>query len=452
VATMIDSALFGHMFGTDEMRRVFSDETKVQRWMHVEAALARAEARLGIVPDAHAAEITRRCDVRLIDLGALRLEFVRTKHELMALIHCYGAICEPPAGEYLHWGATTQDILDTGAVLQLKDAHAIVVRDARETQRLLCELALQHKHTLQVGRTQGQHAAPLTFGFKVAVWVDEVERHLLRLGELSTRLFCGQLGGAVGTLASLGERGLDVQKLMFDELGLSVPTIAWHAARDRFAELVCTYAMVGATMAKVASEVFDLQRSEIAEVEEPFHVGKLGSSTMPHKRNPTVSSNIPALNKLLGAQVGPALASMSVANERDSRGWNAEWEFLAETCVLLAAILEQTNQVLTGLRVDAEAMKRNLELTAGLLLSENVMLALAGSIGRQQAHELVYRLCVDAVARREPFKELLLRDELVVRHLTTQQIDELLDPARYTGLATLFVDRVTRSTSHSTTP
>ena len=445
MATTIDSALFGHMFGTDEMRRIFSDETKIQRWMDVEAALARAESRVGIVPEAHADEIGRKCSVKLIDLDELKREFLRTDHAVMALVHCYAAICEPPAGESVHWGATTQDILDTGAVLQLRDANDLIVRDLHECLRLLCEQAQRNKYVLQAGRTQGQHALPITFGFKVAVWADEVKRHLQRLEQLSARLFHGQFAGAVGTLASLGEQGLEVQRLMFAELGLSVPDIAWHSARDRFVELVCTYAMIGGTLAKIASEVFDLQRTEIAELAEPFHRGKLGSSTMPHKRNPSSAANVPALHKLLSAQVTPALACMVVANERDSRSWNAEWSFLAESCCLLGAMLQQVNHVLGGLEVYAPAMRRNLDLLHGLMLSENVMLALGERIGRQHAHEVMYRLCMDAIEHQRPLKDLLIEDEATAGVFTAEQLDQMLDPSRYTGLAAYFVDRVTKT-------
>ncbi len=449
MATMIDSPLFGDLFSTPEMRAIFSDESTIQRWMDVEAALARAEAKLGIIPQAHADEITRKCRVSLIDMAEMKRQLVHTHHPIMPLIRCYQSICEPAAGEALHWGATTQDIMDTGAVLQLKEAAALVVRDLSETLRLLCGLAQRHADTLQAGRTHGQHALPITFGFKVAVWAAEVKRHLRRIDELSPRLFQGQFAGAVGTLASIGEQGFRLQELMFADLGLAVPEIAWHTARDGLAEMVCVYAMVGSTLAKMMNEVMGLQRTELAELEEPFHMGKVGSSTMPHKRNPMMSEGVVAVSKLLNAQVGPALADMQAENERDQRGWQAEWSFLAETCCMLGGMLYWTNKVLAGLQVYPDNMRRNLDALHGLILSENVMLALGGKIGRQEAHEVAYELCMEAFEKHMPLKTLLLRDARVNRHLSEQQIDELLDPARYTGLAARFVDRVTREPAQS---
>jgi 3-carboxy-cis,cis-muconate cycloisomerase len=388
MATMIDSPLFGDLFSTAEMRRIFSDESTIQRWMDVEAALARAEAKLGIIAQAHADEITRKCRVQLIDMAEMKRQLVHTHHPIMPLIRCYQSICEPAAGEALHWGATTQDIMDTGAVLQLKEATGIVVRDLTDTLKLLCDLAQRHANTLQAGRTHGQHALPITFGFKVAVWAAEVKRHLRRIEEMSPRLFQGQFAGAVGTLASIGEPGIRLQELMFADLGLAVPEIAWHTARDGLAELVCVYAMVGSTLAKIMNEVTGLQRTELAELEEPFHMGKVGSSTMPHKRNPMMSEGVVAVSKLLIAQVGPALADMQAENERDQRGWQAEWSFLAETCCMLGGMLYWTNKVLAGLQVYPDNMRRNLDARHGLILSENVMLTLGAKIGRQEAHEV----------------------------------------------------------------
>lgn len=257
------------------------------------------------------------------------------------------------------------------------------------------------------------------------------------------RLFQGQFAGAVGTLASIGKPGLELQEIMFADLGLGVPEIAWHTARDRLAEMVCVYAMIGSTLAKMMNEVMGLQRTELAELEEPFHMGKVGSSTMPHKRNPMMSEGVVAVSRLLNAQVGPALADMQAENERDQRGWQSEWSFLSESCCMLGGMLHWTNKVLAGLLVYPENMRRNLDALHGLILSENIMLALGAKIGRQEAHEVAYELCMESFEKHVPLKTLLLHDERVNRHLAEKQIDELLDPSRYTGLAAQFVDRVT---------
>jgi len=443
MATMIDSPLFGDLFSTEETRKIFSDENTIQKWLDVEAALARAEAKLGIIPQEYAEEITRKARVDLIDMAEMKRQLSRTHHPIMPLIRCFQKVCDPPAGEYIHWGATTQDIMDTGAVLQLRDANAAIVRDLKETRRLLGDIAQRYKNTVEAGRTHGQHALPITFGYKVGVWVAEVKRHLKRTEEMAPRVFQGQFAGAVGTLASIGDPGFKLQELMFADLKLALPEIAWHTARDTMAELVCVYAMIGSTLAKIANEIVGLQRTEVAEVEEPFHMGKVGSSTMPHKRNPMMCEGVIALSKLLQNQVAPALADMIAENERDQRGWMAEWAFLADTCCLLGGMLFWTNKVLAGLVVYPENMTRNLNALHGLLLSENVMLALGEKMGRQAAHEVVYELSMEAFEKRIPLKSLLVKDKRVNQHLTEKQMDDLLDPAKYTGLAAQFVDRVT---------
>jgi len=442
MASMIDSPLFGGLFTTEEMRKVWSDETTIQKWLDVEAALARAEAKLGIIPQRHAREITRKARVELIDMEEMKRQLFHTHHPIMPLIRCFQKACSPEAGEFIHWGATTQDIMDTGAVLQLRDANDLVIRDLKETYRLLARVAKKYKNTVQAGRTHGQHALPITFGYKVAVWASEIKRHLQRIRQLSPRVFQGQFAGAVGTLASIGAPGFKLQKLMFADLSLAVPEIAWHVARDTMAEIVFVYAMIGSTLAQVCNEIIGLQRTEVAEVEEPFHMGKVGSSTMPHKRNPMMSEGVMALSKLIHSQVGPALVDMIAENERDQRGWMAEWSFLPETCCLLSGMLSWTNKVLAGLIVYPENMTRNLDALHGLLLSENVMLKLGGKIGRQASHEVIYELCMEAFEKRVPLKSLLLKDKRVNKYLTEKQIDDLLDPTKYTGLAAKFVDRV----------
>jgi 3-carboxy-cis,cis-muconate cycloisomerase len=445
MAGMIDSAFFGDLYSTAEMREVWSDRAMIQRWLDVEAALARAEASLGIVPDSAASEIGRQARVERIDLGEMKRELDQARHPIMPLIRCLARACEPEAAEFIHWGATTQDVLDTGLVLQLRDSHAIVTRDLGEVRRLLADLARRHRDTVQAGRTHGQQALPITFGYKLAVWVAEVDRHLARLADLAPRVFRGQLAGAVGTLASIGEQGLELQARFCRDLALGVPEIAWHTARDGLAEAVCVYAMVGGTLAKIANEVIDLQKTEVAELEEPFHRGKVGSSTMPHKRNPSGCEHVVALGRLLHAQVAPALQSMVSAHERDKRAGATEQAVLPEVSCLLAGMLRGTLGILSGLHVYPDRMQRNLGLLDGLLLSEAVMLALGRHIGRQRAHEVLYELCMDAVEARRPLREVLVEDRRVSAYLGPKELDTLLDPARYTGLAGRFVDRVVAS-------
>jgi adenylosuccinate lyase len=443
MAGMIDSGFFGDVYTTPEMRAVWSDRAMIQRWLDVEAALARVEARLGIIPAEAAEEIGRNARVDLLDLEAMKRELEHARHPIMPLIRALARVCAPAAAEFIHWGATTQDILDTGLVLQLRDAHRIVVRDLTEVRHLAAALARRHRDTVQAGRTHGQQALPITFGFKVAVWVAELDRHLERLRQLAPRVFRGQFAGAVGTLAAIGARGPELQALLFDDLDLATPEIAWHTARDGFAEAVATYALVGGTLAKIADEVIELQRTEVAEVEEPFHRGKVGSSTMPHKRNPSGCEHVVALGRLLHAQVAPALASLVATHERDKRAGATEQAVLPQAACLLAGMLRGVRAVLAGLHVYPERMAANVGLLGGLLLSENVMLALGRHIGRQQAHELLYELCMDAVEQRVPLRQLLREEPRVRAHLGEAELDALLEPGRYTGLAAYFVDRVT---------
>jgi adenylosuccinate lyase len=442
MAGMIDSPFFGDLYSTAEMRQVWSDRVMIQRWLDVEAALARAEARLGIIPATAADEISRKARVELLDLGEMKRELERASHPIMPLIRCLGRACDPEAAEFIHWGATTQDVLDTGLILQLQASHAIVTRDLGEVRRLLAALARRHRDTVQAGRTHGQQAQPITFGYKLAVWVAEMDRHRERLAQLGPRVLRGQLAGAVGTLASIGERGLDLQALFCEDLGLATPEIAWHTARDGIAEAVCVYALVGGTLAKVANEIIDLQKTEVAEVEEPFRRGKVGSSTMPHKRNPSACEHVVALGRLLHGQVAPALQSLVAAHERDKRAGVTEQAVLPEASCLLAGMLRATQGILAGLHVYPERMRDNLGPLDGLLVSEAVMLALARHIGRQRAHEVVYELCMDAVEKRVPLRRVLLEDRRVNQYLGEADLDTLLDPARYTGLAARFVDRV----------
>jgi adenylosuccinate lyase len=442
VASPLDSPLFGDAWTTAEMRAVWSDQATVQRWLDVEAALARAEARLGIIPAAAAEEIGRQARVERLDLEAMKRQLAHTQHPIVPLIRALQAVCEPVAGEWIHWGATTQDIMDTGLVLQLGAANALVVRDLDRIAGLLAGLARRHRDTVQAGRTHGQQALPITFGYKVAVWLSEVRRHQARLAEMAPRVFRGQLGGAVGTLAGFGPRGLELQALVCAELGLDAPDITWHTARDGPAELICVYALTGGTLAKVADEIGTLQRTELGELAEPFHPGKVGSSTMPHKRNPVLCERVAALARLLHAQVGPALLGLSAAHERDKRTNLAEGAAVAEASCLLAGMLATLATVLDGLHVDEAAMARNLERLGGLLLSEPVMLALGRRIGRQHAHELVYELCLRAADEGVPLERLLLADPRVTPHLPAGELAALLDPRRHTGLAGPLVDRV----------
>jgi 3-carboxy-cis,cis-muconate cycloisomerase len=445
-AHVIDSAFLRDLFGSAELRTVFADTYQLQCWLDFEAALARAEAAEGVIPQAAADEITRVARAELIDLDALREGVNFTGHPLISLVRQLAELCEDEAGRYVHWGATTQDVTDTGLMLQAQAAYRIVLRDLSDLAAALAELAAAERDTLQAGRTHGQHATPITFGFKVAVWLDEVARHIERMEQAAPRVFMGEFAGASTTLASLSDdplRALAVQRRLMEDLGLGTPAIGWHASRDRFAELGLLLALLAATCGKIAHEVILLQKSEVMELEEPHHHGKVGSSTMPHKRNPMGCEGIMALSRLARSLVPALLESAATAeHERDWAAVHTEWAALPEICITAGAAVSQTLAVIRGLHVYRDRMRANVDVLHGLILSEAVMLALGEHTGRQVAHDIVYEAAMAAFEQRRPLADLLLADPRVTAHLTAEEISQLLRPEAYTGLAGLFTDRV----------
>jgi 3-carboxy-cis,cis-muconate cycloisomerase len=438
---IIDSRLFRDLYGTAEMRAVFTDEAVVARWLEAEAALARAQAGLGLIPRS-AAEVISRCTAEArLDLNDLRRGVENSGHPLVPAIRALERLAGE-AGKYVHWGATTQDIIDTGTVLQLKGALAIVDRDLDLLIAALAGQARVYKDTVLAGRTHGQHAVPVTLGYKLAVMVAEFHRHRQRFKDLRSRVLVGQLAGAAGTLASLGEHARAVREAMLADLGLEVPEIAWHTARDSLAEVVCVLAMTAATCGKFANEVVNLQRTEIAELAEPAGVGAVGSSTMPQKRNPMAAQGVVTLSRLVRQMPALALDAMVHEHERDMAAWQMEWAFLPETFILTSAALVQTCRIAEGLIVDADRMRRNLALTGGLINAEAVMIRLARDIGREAAHELVAVAVNRAISGRAGFADVLAADPQIARHLSRADIDEALAPEAYLGEAMAAVDRI----------
>lgn len=441
-AHVIDSALFRDQFGTAEMRAIFSDQATIQRWLDVEAALARVEARLGVIPERAAAAITEAARLERMDVAEMKHQVDQTSHPLVPLINQLARACPDGLGEYVHWGATTQDIMDTAVVLQLRDALAVLERQIDELVAVLAALAVRHRATPMPGRTHGQHALPITFGFKLAVFIAELVRHRQRLRELRPRLLVVQLSGAVGTLAALGDRGLAVQAALAEELGLGTPPIAWHAARDNLAEFVCLASMIGQTCARAANEVILLQKTEVAELEEPNTEHSVGSSTMPQKRNPMLCEAIVAVGRILAAQPAIAVGALVHQHERDMSAWQAEWSFIPETAILASGALANTRHVFAELTVRPERMLTNLGLTNGLINAEAVMISLAERIGRQRAHSLVRRAARTSFETGRPFADCLRELPEVLEHLDPGQIEALLQPDAYLGEALDAVDRV----------
>lgn len=448
-SSVFDAALLKHLWGTDELRAIFSEENRVQKWYDYEAALARAQADLGIIPKAAAAEIAAKARVADVDLEAIAAEIRRIKHPLVPAVRALQALCADGHGEYLHFGPTTQDVLDTGMMLQVREAHAIFLRDLRAIGRELYRLAETYKTTPMAGRTHAVQALPITFGHKCAVWLAETGRNFERLTQLEARTFVGSLVGAVGTKASFGEKAFEVDQKVMAQLGLGVADISWQPARDRFVEYVGVLGLIGGSLANIANEIITLSHTEIDELAEPFNEGKLGSSTMPHKRNPAVAESVCTVGRVLRYTVALMHDALLHEHERDASAWRIEWKAVPEACLMTGVMLAQMKYVLAGLEVHAEQMRRNLDALGGFLMSERVMFALADKIGKQTAHEVVYHAAMHGFAEGITFEAALTASPQAKDAIGSEELRELLDPTTYVGLAPAIVDRVLARTRAS---
>ncbi|NBE53288.1 class-II fumarase/aspartase family protein [Streptomyces boluensis] len=444
-AHITDSRFHGGGYATAASRRIFCDQCRLQRWLWVEAALASCQERLGIVAPGTAAQLARACEPGRIDLAALAPEFRRTGHSLVPLLRGLEAACEGASGEMVHLGATTQDIQDTAQSLEVREVLAEVDAGMRTMTVTLADLAVRHRNSLMPGRTHGQPALPTTFGLKVAGWLDELLRHAERLEQLRPRVLTAQLSGGVGTMAGFDGRGRELLDMFARDLELSVPEVGWHAARDRVAEFGAASAMLTGTLARIADEIRVLSRPEVGEVSEGWQYGRVGSSTMPHKRNPERSAQVVLLARLARSNAALGIESMVQEHERDSRGLRMEWVAVADVSHYTLAALDILNDVLSGLQVDSGRMAANAWTAAESLCTEAVMLALAPSIGRQSAHVLVYELSQRAQSTGKRLRDCLLADATVTAQLSAAEVDDLLDPSRYLGesreLTDLSVDR-----------
>jgi 3-carboxy-cis,cis-muconate cycloisomerase len=440
-STAFDSFYFRDRFGTAAMRALWEDRQTLQRWLDVEAALAEAESELGVIPVSAAHEIARAARIDQLDLQSMKAEFEATWNPVVPLINALRKVVSPRAARYVHWGATSKNIFDTGLMLQIKDAYKLVLDDLDALGDSLASLAERHRETVMAGRTHGQHATPITFGFKAAVWLDEVHRQQQRHREARPRILVGEFGGAVGTLASLGRVGLRVEKRLMQKLGLGEPVIPVKTAGDRVAEFVLLLCMLSATLGKIAQNIYNLQQTDIDEVTEPTE-GKVGSSAMPHKQNPVASGSVVYLGRLLRTNAGPALDYIHAEWEDDHRQGETAWKFVPEACLLMAAQFQTLRRVLDGLIVKPDNMRRNLERQQGLSCSEALLMALAGPLGRDTAHELVRKLSAEASVTGVAFSELVARDPVVTAHLAKKDLKRALDLRTQVGLAATFVDRV----------
>ena len=441
-STILDSAVFRDIFTTPAMRHVWSDENRVQKYLDFEAALARAQARLGIIPKNAAAEIVRHCEAKQIDMAKLKEATEKIGYPVLPVVQQLVALCKDGLGEWSHWGATTQDITDTATIMQIREALDLIENEIDGIRDALATLAKKYRDTPMAGRSNLQQAVPITFGYKMATLLGAYERHKQRLDELRPRVLVGEFGGAAGTLSSLGKDGLKVQTELMKELKLGQPDISWHTVRDRIAEVGCFLGLVTGSCGKIAFDVKLLMQTEVEEVYEPFHQGRGSSSTMPQKRNPISSVYITAQTAMVKQLAAALLEAMVEDHERATGPWEIEWIALPEIFMLSAGALAQTRFVVEGLQVNEKRMRDNIGITKGLLMSEAVMMGLAAAIGRNRAHDVVYDICREVVKTGRPLIDLLAENKEISKHASRKQLEKMVDPTNYLGVAGEMVDRV----------
>ena len=437
-------------YGTKEMREIFEEENKLQRMLEVEAALAWAHAEVGNIPRKDAAKIMKKASTKHVKLERVKTIEREIKHDVASIVRALAEQCDS-SGAYVHLGATSYDIVDTAKALSLKDVMELIEEKANRLEHILMEKASKYKSTIMAGRTHGQHALPLTLGFKFAVWLRENSRNLQRLRQCRERLLVGRITGAVGTQASLGQHAIEIQELVMKRLGLKHADISTQIVqRDRHAEFVSLLALISSSLDNIATEIRELQRPEIAEVFEAFEYEKqVGSSTMSHKRNPETCERICGLSKVVRGLVAPSLENIMTWHERDLTQSSAERFIIPEACILVDYMLQLMINILANLRVDEKRMKQNLEITRGRVMSESVMTALARKgMNRQHAHELLRRLTIESEFSNLDFEEVLLKSRDVQKFLTNDQISDALDPAKYLGTAVKQVELMVNKTQH----
>ncbi len=429
---------------SEEMKKLFTEEAKLQSWLTVEAALARAHARLGHIPQSAAAEISEKASIDVVKLDRVKAIEEEIHHDLMSMVRAFTEVCKEDAGKFIHFGATSYDIEDTALALQLTSALDIIKRLLMDVCETLLEMAERTRKLVCVGRTHGQHAVPTTVGLKFAIFACEFQRHFDRLCQARSRINVGQMTGAVGTQAGFGPDALELQRLVMDDLGLTPVMVSNQVIqRDRHAEVVFCLALIAATSEKIAKEIRNLQRTEIGEFCELFQKKQVGSSTMPQKRNPHKSERICSLSRIIRAAVAPALENIPLEHERDLTNSAAERVIFPETFILTDYLLRQLNTILKALEIREDRIKENLKWTDGLIMSEYVMLGLVErGVGRQEAHEIIRLAANQALNQHQPFKEVLMRHSKVVSVLTEEDLDAYLNPDQYIGTAVEQVDHV----------
>ena len=441
----INSRVYGHAWSTQALRDIFEDRPRTMAWLEILAVLAEVQAEFGLILKKDADEIAATCRAIDVDgafLDELAAGYRKTGHSTMGLIEAVQKRCPGTSGEWFYYGATVQDLTDTWLMTALKQARQIIAADLEELSQALEDLARSHRDTVMAGRTHGQQGLPITFGFKAAGWLCEVRRHAARLQENASRMDVGQLCGGVGSLSSLGTDALELQARFCERLGLKAPAMSWTVSRDQFAEWTNVLVLISATTDRIGHEVYNLQRSELGEVSEGFVEGTVGSITMPHKRNPETAEHLGTLFRVARTHAAIVAESLVHDHERDGRSWKSEWHSLPELTMSTGKALELLKKMIANLIVHEDRMLANLEAAKGYTLSEAVMLALAGRIGKQSAHKLVYKAAMRAQEQGAALKDTLLCEDAIMTHFTLDEVDKLFDYSAHTGKCGALVDRV----------
>lgn len=447
MSRIADSSMYAHLWGTDELRDHFSEAGRLDAWLDILVALADAQAKNGLIPHAAAAQIATHAHTDRLDLDYIAAETRATSHSTLGLIRGLEQVLPPDVSQYVYYGATVQDITDTWAALTMKRMGAVAWRDLRAIEKDLLDMAVRHRSTVMAGRTHGQIGSPITAGFKIATWADEIRRHLHRLREGQTRWLVGQLAGSVGTLAFFGDHGLAVRADYCSLLGLFDPVVSWTTTRDRVVEFSLLMAMIATTLARIGDEIYELQRPEIGEFGEAGSTAAVGSITMPHKRNPEGSEHLVTLGRLIRSHAQTILDGSVQSHERDGRGWKVEWVAFPEICLLTGASLRITRDLVGSLDVDPHAMRRNLDQTRGYWASEAVLATLATSLGKHRAQDALFSALRDGWSAGRDLKETILSQPALAEHLTLEAIEELLDTPPVHAAAEMVDLAVARATT-----
>jgi len=445
-ALVTNSKIWGEMFGTEEMHKLFSDEETILFYLNVEAALARSQSSLGIIPKEAGAKITEACKLDIIDWKKLEKRTSIVGYPILPLVEQLSSAVKDGYGQYCHWGATTQDIMDTADVLQIRKGLELLSSDLNGIANALVKIIKDHLTTPMAGRTHLQHALPVSFGYKASTWLSGIDRHIKRLEQIKSRVFHLSFFGAAGTLASLGEEnGLKTQNALAKELDLNVPDVSWHSIRDNFCEITGWLAIVGASLGKIAYDIMLMMQSEIQEVAEPFLHGRGSSSTMPQKRNPISSEIMLACSKLLREQHSSMLDAMVLDHERATGQWHVEWSALPNSFIIASSSFRSARYLLEGLEISPDNMKKNINQTKGLIVAEAVMMALAPHIGRQVAHDLVYDCCRKSIKNNIPFIDTLISEDDISNVFNKNELLEIIDPKNYLGAAPAMASRLLKN-------